>query len=198
MNTYAYTLVTGPTESPVTDSEMEAHARAAGQPSEQYLPFLLAAAEHVETITGRKLLSQTWKMFCDDWPMSDRLEIPFGRLTSVTHVKYTNIIGTVTTFDPSNWEISTARDPGVLALSYNKTWPDDTLQVLDPIEIQFVCGWASAGEVPAPIRNAILLIAAHLYEHREDVTLGNSASVESRALEMGSRALLVNWRLYTV
>jgi uncharacterized phiE125 gp8 family phage protein len=122
--------------------------------------------------------------------------MPFGQLQSVTHVKYTDTAGTQTTFSADYWEVSTARDPGVLALSYSQSWPSTTLRVLDPIEIQFVCGWTTAADAPYEIQAAILLIAAHLYEHREDVVLGNSASVESKALELGSRALLVNWRIW--
>jgi len=175
---------------------MEAHARAAGQPPEQYQPYVRAAQAYVETITGRKLVTQTWKWFLDAFPCSDRLVIPFGQLQSVTHVKYTDTAGTQTTFSADYWEVSTARDPGVLALSYAQSWPSTTLRVLDPIEIQFVCGWTAAAHAPYEIQAAILLIAAHLYEHREDVVLGNSASVESKALELGSRALLANWRIW--
>ena len=193
---YAYTLVTAPTEFAITDAQMETHARAAGQPVEQYQPYVRAAESFVETITGRKLVTQTWKWFTDCFPYSDRLILPFGQLQSVTHVKYTDTAGTQTTWSAAEWETSTARDPGVLALSYGYSWPSTTLRVLDPIEIQFVCGWTTAADVPYAIQAAILLIAAHLYEHREDVVLGNSASVESKALELGSRALLVNWRIW--
>lgn len=193
---YAYTLVTAPAEFAITDAQMEAHARAAGQPVGQYQPYVRAAEAWVEMITGRKLVTQTWKWFLDAFPCGDRLIMPFGQLQSVTHVKYTDTAGTQTTFDAAYWEISTARDPGVLALSYGYSWPSTTLRVLDPIEIQFVCGWTTADDVPYDIQAAILLVAAHLYEHREDVVLGNSASVESKALELGSRALLVNWRIH--
>ena len=194
--TYSYTLITAPDSLAVSDAEMEAHARAAGQPAEQYQPYLAAAQAWVEQVTNRKLVTQTWKVFLDGWPCGDRIVMPFGKLTSVTHVKYTDTAGTQTTFSSDYWETSTSRDPGVLALSYGQSWPSATLRVLDPIEIQFVCGWATTAEVPADIRAAILLVAGHLYEHREDVVLGNSASVESKALELGSSALLANWRLW--
>ena len=194
--TFSYQLVTAPTEFAITDAQMETHARAAGQPVEQYQPYVRAAEAWMEKVTGRKLITQTWKTFLDCWPCGDRLEMPFGKLQSVTHVKYTDSNGTQTTFSSDYWETSTARDPGVLALSYGQSWPSTTLRVLDPIEIQFVCGWTTAADVPYDIQAAILLVAGHLYEHREDVVLGNSASVESKALELGSRALLVNWRLW--
>lgn len=197
MNTYAYTLVTAPASPAVSDAEMEAHARAAGQPGEQYDIYVQAAQAHAEKITARKFVSQTWKWFLDGWPSSDRLALPFGRLTSITHVKYYDSAGSAAvTFASTYYGVSTARDPGVLALKYQQVWPTATLRTLDPIEIQFVCGWATAGDVPADIRAAILLFAGHLYKNREAVNVGDPAAVESKALELGFAALLVNWRLH--
>lgn len=196
MQTYSYTIVTAPDGLAVTGAEMEAHARAAGQPPEQYEPYIAAAQGWVEQVTNRKLVTQTWKWFLDRFPSCDRVCVPFGQLQSVTHIKYTDSADAQSTLSSTYYSVSTARDPGVIALKYAQTWPTATLRTLDPVEIQFVCGWTSPSEVPADIRAAILLVAAHLYEHREDVVLGNSASVESKALEMGSRALLANWRVH--
>ena len=122
--------------------------------------------------------------------------MPFGQLQSVTHVKYTDTAGVQTTFSAEAWEISTSRDPGVLALSYGYSWPSTTLRVLDPIEIQFVCGWTTAADVPYDLRAAILLMAGHLYAHRESVIVGDSAAVESKMLEQGFDSLVANWRIW--
>ena len=196
MNSYAYTLVTEPAEAAVTAAEMEAHARANGQPSVQYEPYVLSAQAWVEMATGRKLVSQTWKWFLDGWPCSDRVALPFGQLTSLTHVKYTDSADAQTTFSSANYSVSTARDPGVLALKYGQSWPSATLRALDPIEIQFVCGWPTGADVPADIRAAILLLAGHLYQNRESVVVGDRVAVESAALVFGVDSLLVNWRLH--
>jgi uncharacterized phiE125 gp8 family phage protein len=193
MTSHAYQLVTAPTEYAITDAQMETHARAAGQPVEQYQPYVRAAQAYVETITGRKLVTQTWKWLLDAFPCGDRLTLPFGQLQSVTHVKYTDTAGTQTTFSADYWEASTARDPGVLALSYNQSWPSTTLRVLDPIEIQFVCGWTTAADVPYEIQAAILLVATHFYENRSAVGVGDSAVVTSKQVELGAMALLANW-----
>lgn len=195
MTSHAYELVTAPTEFAITDAQMEAHARAAGQPVEQYQPYMRAAQAYVETITGRRLITQTWKWLLDAFPCGDRLTLPFGQLQSVTHVKYTDTAGTQTTFSADYWEASTARDPGVLALSYAHSWPSTTLRVLDPIEIQFVCGWTTAADVPYDIQAAILLVATHLYENRSAVGVGDSAVVTSKQVELGAMALLANWIL---
>lgn len=193
---YSYSLVTAPAAYAISDAEMVAHARASGQPSTQYQPYIYAAQGYVETICNRKLITQTWKWFLPAFPQCDRIQLPFGKLQSVTHVKYTDSDGLQATFADTGWEISTACDPGVLALSYGQSWPSTTLRVLDPVEIQFVCGFGAAGDVPYEIRSAILLVAAHLYANREAVVLGNQASVESKALELGVSSLLANWRIY--
>lgn len=195
MKTYSYSLVTGPASFAVSDAEMEAHARLHGQPAEQYQLYVRAAQAYVETITGRKLVTQTWRMYLDAWPLGDRIKMPFGQLQSVTHVKYTDSAGVERTFDADKWEISTSRDPGLLALSYAQIWPTLTLRVLDPIEIQFVCGWTTAADVPYDLRAAILLMAGHLYLNRESVIVGDSAAVQSHMLQQGFGSLVINWSL---
>ena len=187
-------LVTAPASAAVTQAELEAHARAAGQPSGQLTGHVAAAQAWVERVTARKLVSQTWKVFYDCWPYGDRIELPFGQLSSVTHVKYTDTAGYQATFSSDSWEISTAREPGVLALSYGCSWPSTTLRVLDPIEIQFVCGWTTAADVPADIRAAILMLATHFYESRSAVETGEG-NVTSEKIQMGVDALLANWIL---
>lgn len=194
--TYSYQLVTAPTFPAVTATELETHARAAGQPSDQLAGHVKAATEWVERVTGRKLVTQTWKLFLDAWPCGDRICIPFGNLQSVTHVKYTDVTGAQSTFSTDYWEASTSREPGVLALSYGCSWPSSTLRVLDPIEIQFTCGWTTAEAVPADLRAAILMLATHFYENRSAVEIGDSSVVTSKKVEMGVDALIANWRLY--
>lgn len=194
--TFSRQLVTAPASAAVTTAELETHARAAGQPASQLANHVPAAQAWVERVTARKLILQTWKAFYDCFPREGYISIPFGQLSSVTHVKYTDTAGTQTTFSSDYWEISTSREPGVLALSYGCSWPSSTLRVLDPIEIQFVCGWTTAEAVPADLRAAILMLATHFYENRSAIEIGDSAVVTSKKVEMGVEALIANWRLY--
>ena len=193
--TFSRQLFTAPASAAVTQAELEAHARAAGQPSGQLTGHVAAAQAWVERVTARKLVSQTWKLFMDSFPCGDRIELPFGQLSSVTHVKYTDTAGATNTFSSDYWEVSSSREPGILALSYGCSWPSTTLRVLDPVEVQFVCGWTTAADVPADIRAAILLLATHFYENRSAVEIGDASVVTSKRVEMGVDALLANWIL---
>jgi hypothetical protein len=62
-------------------------------------------------------------------------------------------------------------EPGRVCLSYSKSWPSETLRSYNAVCITFAAGYGTAGsDVPEKIRNAILLLVAHLYEHREAIT----------------------------
>jgi len=189
-------IVTPPVLYAVTAAEMESHARATGQPADQLEPYLYAAMDHLETITNRRFLTQTWKAFMSAFPACNIIYLPFAPLASVTHIKYTDTAAVQTTFAASNYGVSTAREPGVIVLEYQKTWPTTVLKNTDPIEIQFVCGSVSAEDVPRGIRQAVLMLASHFYEHREAVMIGSGAAVMEAEMPFAVSALIEPWRIW--
>ena len=51
-------------------------------------------------------------------------------------------------------------------------WPAPK-RIANGIEIAFTAGYGEAvADVPAPIRQAVLLLVAHWYEHREPIEIG--------------------------
>jgi uncharacterized phiE125 gp8 family phage protein len=176
----------------VTQAELEAQSRASGQDAEQLLPYLYAAQEYLETITNRKFLRQTWAAYLDCFPACDAIRLPFAPLVEVDHVKYTPAGGSLTTLATTVYGVSIVRDPGEIILKYEQSWPTDTLSPIDPIEIQFKCGWAGAATVPHQIRQAIRLLAAHWYANRETVVVDNGMP-SSMEIPFGVTALVANW-----
>jgi uncharacterized phiE125 gp8 family phage protein len=140
---------------------------------DQFLDSLISVATaRVEELTSRRLITQTWKVFFDDFPDGDVFEIPYGKLQSITHLKYTDTADAQTTWAATNYGTDTYSDPGRLVRKYGISWPTAALAVQNPIEIQFVCGYGVSGEhVPAPIRQAMLLLVGYLYENREAYVL---------------------------
>ena len=65
-------------------------------------------------------------------------------------------------------------DPGRIILEYGDVWPSETLWPMNPIQIEFVCGYggaaataaASVAAVPTMIKHAMRLIISDLYEVR--------------------------------
>jgi uncharacterized phiE125 gp8 family phage protein len=189
-------LVTGPTGYPLEAADLEAHSRAMGQPLEQLEPYLFAATDHIETITNRRCLTQTWKMFLDCFPGSGVIHLPYSPLVSVAHVKYTDSTGTQRTFAATEYGVSTARTPGAIVLEYQKDWPTDTLRNTDPVEVQFTCGYGLPTQVPHQLRQAIRMLAAHFYEHREAVIIGTTSAIDEKELPFAVSALIAPFRVW--
>jgi uncharacterized phiE125 gp8 family phage protein len=197
MHTHRRQILTRPTLHALTQAELEAHSRVLGATNADVTPYLFAAAEHIETICSRAFLTQSWKAYLDYWPWGDEIVIPLGWLQSITHLRYYDTTGTAFTVPSSQYDVDLGGDGyGRIKLKYARHWPTATLQPMNPIEIQFVAGKATPDELPHAIRQAIRLLGAAWYEHREEVVLGATAAVVSSKLVVGVDALVANWRLH--
>ena len=103
--------------------------------------LVMAATSQAEQYLHRRLVTQTWKMWLDCWPYSESILLPFGRLQSVTSVKYTDYAGDQATMPTDDYIVDTESEIGGIVLGYNKTWPTVTLYPSNPIEVEFTCGY---------------------------------------------------------
>ena len=175
---------TGPAVEPISTAQAKTHLRITHSDDDTYIDTLIATArEYCERFTWRKLISQTWKMFLTDWPDGDVIQIPFGELQSVTHLKYKDTDGDQTTWGAANYIVDTDSALGRIVLAYSITWPTTELYPSNPIEIQFVCGYGDAGsDLPAPLIQAMKILIADYYENRENSVVG-TITQKTRAAE---------------
>lgn len=165
-------ISTQPTIEPITVEEFMLHSRIddeTGIENDLLNRDIKAARGHVEDITRRALLSQTWDCYLDAFPSANYIKIPFGNLQSVTHVKYTDSDGDQTTMTVTTEYIVETNGEGIgrIVLPYGVSWPSFTAYPSNPIVIRFVAGWTTAELVPYQIKAACHLIAADLYKNRE-------------------------------
>ena len=146
--------------------------------------IIQAGREHVEDITRRALLTQTWNYYLNSFPCEDYIKIPFGNLQSITHVKYTDSGGDETTLtENTDYLVETNGDGcGKIVLPYGESWPSFTAYPSKPIAIRFVCGWTAAVSIPTKIRNAVKLICGDLYKNRESQVMSNMDYKENSTL----------------
>lgn len=150
-----------------------------------------AAREYIESLCG-PLITQSWYQYEDDWP-KDTIQIGKPRLASVVAVKYTENGEAAATFASSNYSVDSADEyrPRIV-LNNDASWPSVDLEEVNPIEIEFTCGYgASASTVPESLRLAILLLVSHWYEQRLPVFTGTGTPVE---IPYAVDALLANYR----
>lgn len=158
-----------------------------------------AAIEHVADVTGRALAPQTVAVYLDEFPADGSpIKLPLPPLADVVTFRWRSEAGVWTTLTVgTDYLVDAVREPGRVVLPPNISWPSSTLYPLNPIEITIECGYDD-GEIgyvdrpiPAKIKSAIHLYAAHLFANREAVITGDSGiSTESKPLAMAMDALL--------
>ena len=171
------TLTTPPAVTPVSLAEAKAHLRVTHTDDDAYITALIdAATRHLDGRHGtlnRALITQSWKLkidrfpvFCghEGWPYA--IELPFPPLLSVASVKYLDPNGAEQTLANTEYTVETSQFVGRILIGYGKSWP--AIQcVPGAVRIDFTAGFGPAStDVPMPIRQAMLMFIAHLYEIR--------------------------------
>lgn len=186
-------LVTAPALEPLTLDEVKDHLRLTGSAEDPLLDGLIVAArQSVETHLSRALLTQTRKLWLDRWPRAARIELPRPPAQTVTSITYLDADGVEQTLSTSLYAVYGAQaTPGqdaevaYIEPAYGQSWPS-VYAVPESIRVTYVCGWLTVGAIPQPIRQAMLLRVAELFEHREEP--GNAGPA--------IMALLANYRVH--
>jgi hypothetical protein len=136
-------LIAGPGEEPVALAEAKTFCRIDGTDEDALVSALIAAARlHVESLTGRALIEQTWRLV---------LETPRGLVIELPVVPALAIVD--------------APDGAVLQ-------GDAVLlaEAVAPLTIDYTAGYGEAEDVPPDLRQAVLTLVAYWYEHRDSLT----------------------------
>lgn len=129
---------------------------------------IVAARQACESFTGRALISQTWQLYLDQWPARDIL-LPRPPLQSVTAIKTYDGDGNATLVDPQSYWVDAAALPGRVRRRGNAPWPLPGRTVAG-IEVTFVAGYGDSwNEVPAALRQGILMTVGYFFDHRTAV-----------------------------
>lgn len=169
-------VVTPPTFEPVTLAEAKAHFRIEHNLDDAFIAVCVQAArEHAEEHCWRGIPTQTLEYILPAFPCEDYITLPRGGLASVTSVKYLrDTDGAQQTWNASNYMVDSVAVPGKVRLAYGISWPSARDQY-NAVAIQYVVGW-DAASTPAPIKAAILILAAQMYEYRTVEVLGTIVS----------------------
>lgn len=197
----SHRLITPPAAEPVTVAEAKARLRLTVTSQDAMIGAMITAARlHVEQLTGRALIDQTWEMYLDCFPAGSIL-LPRGPVQEVTEFEWITSADVTNTWTVSGDDlldgstvkahIDTARDPAEIRLAYGEYWPTDVLKTSRPIRIQYEAGYGAAGsDVPGPILDAILLLVGHRYRNPEA-----TATESLKEIPLGVSSLLANYML---
>lgn len=196
------TLQTEPQIYPVSLSEAKEQLRVDYSDEDGRLGGMIAAATAwAQEWTGRTFMAATWvhtRAGFADW-----MELPRGPVSAVTSVTYIDSVlylsdpgGTtvrtssgyykVLTLDAAEYYTSLDGPIGAVGLNIDGSWPS-TLSRADAVRVAFTSGYSTQAEVPAPVREAILLLVTYLFENR---------GAQSAEMPVAVRALLQPYKIY--
>jgi uncharacterized phiE125 gp8 family phage protein len=157
--------ILGPLVEPISVAELKTYLRLDGVSEEALLAGLITTARlQIEAALSFALITQSWSWTFDKWPQRASVELPMAPVQSITSVTVTGP-GSVVTVPSSAYILDGSAVPARL-ISPTK-WAQSGTSPLG-VEIKFVAGFgAQPADVPAPLRLALLQLAAHWYGRRD-------------------------------
>lgn len=191
---YRPVLVAAPTTAPITATEVKANSRIDDADSNTLIEGLIAGAiSYLDGWSGilcRCLEEQTWRQDYDYF--CRHLRIPLAPVISITSVKYDDTSGVEQTVSASNYEVLNDDLGPYVRFVSTFSFPS-TDSEYPSVRVTYKAGHAQSGgasTVPPAIRQAMLLLVGHWYEHRESVNVGNIVT----SFPMGFDALIAPFR----
>lgn len=166
-------LLAGPAEEPVSLADAKAYLRVDDGAEDALITTLCSAARlHVEGVTGRAMIFQSWRLVLDAWPTERSIGLPVGPVESLT---------AITVFD----EDDEAHELDLAPFSV-QAWRLMLPRMIDApavrerlgLEVDYVAGHgADAAAVPADLKQACLVLVGYWFENRDAVIVAGSGAV---------------------
>jgi len=166
-----YVVTTEPTAEPLTLDELKTRLRILSCDFDTELSQILTASRKiVEEDARRKFVTQTVKLYMDEFPDDDEIGIHYAPVSSITSVQYYDQNGTLTTFSSDDYWTNLIESPPEICLKQSKQWPVTELERPNAVIVTFVAGYGAASAVPAAAKLAIVEYARSIWNNCEGRT----------------------------
>lgn len=153
-----------PTAEPVTLDQAKQQCRILHTLDDEELKRLITVARtQVEQLTRRTMLTTTRVLKLDCFP--GHIKLLFPPVIAVSSITYLDENGDSQTLASDQYVVSIANQPGVIVPADNVIWPE-TIDQVDAVTVTYTAGYASVALVPAPLKQAMLLLIREAYENR--------------------------------
>lgn len=179
-------VVTAPVREPITTAEVAAIQRLGTLSVDDTIAlniYIGAARRYVEGRTGRCINQTTFEMALESFPAGEIVLPRATPLISIGSIIYRDSDANYHTVAAGDYVLDTTAEPGKVAPAYGESWPSFTAYPLAPIKIIYTAGAAETSpatdvSVDARIKQALLLLTGHWWEHREGVVIEDGRAVQ--------------------
>lgn len=177
--------IAAPADTPVSLTEAKAHLDVTYTDKDALIGSILqAAVQHIDgwtgVLAGRCLVTQTWRQ--DFNAFSSCLRLPLIPVASISSVKYLDTSEVEQTITNSNYRLQEDEHGSFVRFDSDYSFPSVSVTDRPPVSVTYVAGTAAA-DVPAPIKQAILLLTRHWFDNPSAVLAGVSAQTTPLAVE---------------
>lgn len=148
--------------------------------------FLRAAMSAIEARTGKILIERDFDWTLTAWREDDRQALPVAPVSAITELVLISATNVETVVSPLTYRlVPDMQRPCVLAL----TGSLPSVPVNGSVRVGFMAGFGPEwSDLPADLAQAVLMLAAHYYEYRQDTSLG------AGCMPFGVTALIERYR----
>lgn len=133
--------------------------------------FLRAAIAAIEARTGKILIERAFSWTLNAWRDQSGQGLPVAPVTAITRVALIDAVGMETDLDPSRYRLeSDAQRPRLRPVGSLLPYVPRGGSVLIAFSAGMAPDW---GGLPADLGQAVMLLAAHYYEYRNETTLSD-------------------------
>ena len=193
----SHKIITAASVEPVTLNEAKLHLKMDGVTADDALieTLIEAARQSAEEYCGIKFIDTVVEDVFDRFPKggfqnNDCFYLMVGNVSSVDYVKYYDENGSLQTWNTSQYLVDNYRKQARICLMPNVTFPTYDSDRANGVLVRYNAGFgATAADVPAVIKQAILLIIGYLYNNRED-KIKNLPSLSEHLLQPYKAAMI--------
>lgn len=162
------TVVTPAASTAVTRAQCALFMRYVGSLQNDVIDSLIYSAEkYVEQWIGKTLVDTTYTYYFDSF--NECLDFPIGNVSSITSVEYIDSTEAYVVLSNTVYDLDNKSIVNKITLKYGQEFPTP-LPLPNAVRVTFVAGFGDASDVPEPIKTAVKIMVASMFEFREGQT----------------------------
>jgi uncharacterized phiE125 gp8 family phage protein len=168
-------ILSEPATEPITLAQVKLHSRISHSEDDTWLTMaIIVARQYIEKTCELSLITQTRRTtfagFHKPW-----LTLAYGPTISITTIEYYDQANALQTL--ATYQAALESNPCLIVPAAGQPWPSTMPNRIDAVKVTYVAGYGAAENVPAALKQGILLLVDFWYSNRSAVEMGSPGPI---------------------